>query len=105
MKTMGGAIADQEFTRSMLCFFRWLKLMCFDDPDWAEVFSPSLPAIRQPTYEIGRPAVALLLHSIQSTEDDGDAHPRQILLTSTVRNSRIHRIGRRTFLRYPLKKW
>jgi LacI family transcriptional regulator len=62
-----------------------VSVMSFDDPDWAEVFAPSLTAIEQPTYEIGKSAVSLLLHSIQSTKDDGDVDTRQVLLKSTLR--------------------
>ena len=34
--------------------------MSFDDADWAEVVSPSLTTIAQPTYEMGTAAVDLL---------------------------------------------
>jgi LacI family transcriptional regulator len=62
-----------------------LSVMSFDDPDWAEVLNPSLTAIEQPTYEMGKSAVTLLFESIQSTKDGGDVDTRQILLKSTLR--------------------
>ena len=62
-----------------------VSVMSFDDPDWAEVFSPSLTAIKQPTYEMGKLAVQLLLQSIQSAEDETELQPQQIVLQSTLR--------------------
>lgn len=62
-----------------------VSLMSFDDPDWAEVFSPSLTAIQQPTYEIGNRAVELLLQSIQQAEEESEVEPRQVLLKSSLR--------------------
>ncbi len=62
-----------------------VSVMSFDDADWAEVFNPSLTAIGQPSYEIGKAAVGLLLKSIQSAKDGFDPEPRQILLKSTLR--------------------
>lgn len=61
-----------------------VSLMSFDDSDWAEVFSPSLTAIQQPTYEIGKRAVGLLLQSIQPGEEESEAEPRQIVLKSSL---------------------
>lgn len=62
-----------------------VSVMSFDDADWAEVFNPSLTAIGQPTYEIGKAAVNLLLKSIQSARDGVKTEPKQILLKSTLR--------------------
>jgi DNA-binding LacI/PurR family transcriptional regulator len=59
--------------------------MSFDDADWAEVVSPSLTTIAQPTYEMGKAAVDLLLQSILPSGEQADAKPRQILLKSTMR--------------------
>jgi LacI family transcriptional regulator len=61
-----------------------VSVMSFDDADWAEVFNPSLTTIKQPTYEIGKAAVELLLQSIQSASDETTLEPRQILLKSTL---------------------
>lgn len=36
----------------------------FDDHDWAPYFTPALTVVRQPTYELGRVAAALLLRAI-----------------------------------------
>src|SRR5665213_33256 len=62
-----------------------VSVMSFDDADWAEVINPSLTTIGQPTYEIGKAAVDLLLQSIQSTREGIDLEPRQIVLKSTFR--------------------
>jgi LacI family transcriptional regulator len=62
-----------------------VSVMSFDDPDWAEVISPSLTTIEQPTYEIGKAAVSLLLQSIQANRAGTDLESRQILLKSTLR--------------------
>jgi LacI family transcriptional regulator len=61
-----------------------VSVMSFDDADWAEVFNPSLTTIKQPTYEIGKAALALLLQSIQTFGDAVAPAPRQILLKSTL---------------------
>ncbi len=61
-----------------------VSLMSFDDADWAEVFNPSLTTIGQPTYEIGKAAVGLLLQSIQSSKEGVDLEPRHIVLKSTL---------------------
>ncbi|GAC1434329.1 MAG: LacI family DNA-binding transcriptional regulator [Terriglobales bacterium] len=62
-----------------------VSLMSFDDADWAEIFTPSLTAIEQPTYEIGTRAVQLLLQSIQSAADEAEVEPQQIVLKSSLR--------------------
>lgn len=62
-----------------------ISVMSFDDPDWAEVFSPSLTAIQQPTYEIGKAAMGLLLRSIESDAKGSEPEPQQVVLKSTLR--------------------
>ena len=59
--------------------------MSFDDADWAEVVSPSLTTIGQPTYEMGKAAVDLLLRSILPAGEQSELKPQQILLKSTLR--------------------
>jgi LacI family transcriptional regulator len=61
-----------------------VSLMSFDDSDWATVFTPALTVIEQPTYQIGRTAVQLLLESIQAGES-ADAEKRQVVLKSSLR--------------------
>jgi LacI family transcriptional regulator len=61
-----------------------VSVVCFDDADWAEVTTPSLTTIKQPTYEIGKAAVELLLKSIQSSKEDGQRDRTQIVLKSTL---------------------
>ncbi|MET7763771.1 LacI family DNA-binding transcriptional regulator [Streptomyces sp. NPDC005393] len=43
-----------------------LALVCFDDFSWADVFSPGLTAISQPSREIGSTAVRLLLDRLEN---------------------------------------
>src|SRR5665213_2153800 len=62
-----------------------VSVMSFDDADWADVVRPSLTTIAQPTYEMGKAAVGLLLQSILSTKEQADQEPQQILLKSTLR--------------------
>jgi LacI family transcriptional regulator len=45
-----------------------LALVCFDDFSWADVFSPGLTAISQPSREIGSTAVRLLLNRLEHPE-------------------------------------
>ncbi|MGH9615692.1 MAG: LacI family DNA-binding transcriptional regulator [Acidobacteriaceae bacterium] len=62
-----------------------VSVMTFDDADWAEVVSPTLTTIGQPTYEMGKAAVDLLLQSILPGERQTDSPPEQILLKSALR--------------------
>ena len=61
-----------------------ISVMSFDDADWADVVSPGLTTIGQPTYEIGKAGAKLLLDLIQSPEKQSPGEPRQILLKSTL---------------------
>lgn len=61
-----------------------VSLMSFDDSDWAAVFNPALTVIEQPTYQIGRSAVQLLLQTIQAGEKAA-REKRQIVLKSSLR--------------------
>jgi LacI family transcriptional regulator len=45
-----------------------LALACFDDFAWADLFSPRLTAVSQPSKEIGAQAVRLLLERLQSPD-------------------------------------
>jgi len=62
-----------------------VSLLSFDDSDWAAVANPTLSAIQQPTYEMGRRAMQLLMESIQSAGNGAGVETRQILLKSTLR--------------------
>lgn len=62
---------------------RDIALACFDDFSWADLFSPRLTAISQPSREIGATAVQLLLDRL---EDPGRP-PRTIRLPCTF----VHR--------------
>ena len=60
-----------------------VSLIGFDDFDWASVLNPTLTVIKQPTDQIGRCAVQLLLQTIQSQEKD-DGEKRQVVLKSCL---------------------
>ncbi|WP_406167508.1 LacI family DNA-binding transcriptional regulator [Streptomyces sp. NBC_00996] len=60
-----------------------LALCCFDDFSWADLFTPRLTAIAQPSKEIGAQAVRLLLERITSPGRPG----RTVRLPSTF----VHR--------------
>jgi len=55
-----------------------VALCGFDDHEWAELFSPPLTVVRQPTYEIGTTAARLLARAI-----DGEALPAEAALLKT----------------------
>ena len=84
---------NNRMTLGILRALRELKTPCpervsvlsFDDSDWAAVFNPTLTAIEQPTYEIGKRAVELLLQSIQSARKGAEIETRQVLLKSSLR--------------------
>ncbi|MET8816340.1 LacI family DNA-binding transcriptional regulator [Streptomyces sp. NPDC004549] len=45
-----------------------IALVSFDDFEWADLFSPSLTAVRQPSREVGRAALRLLLERLDAPE-------------------------------------
>jgi LacI family transcriptional regulator len=55
-----------------------VALCGFDDHEWAEIFSPPLTVVRQPTYEIGTTAAQLLARAIR-----GEALPAETILLKT----------------------
>ncbi|MFG2893302.1 LacI family DNA-binding transcriptional regulator [Streptomyces sp. NPDC048248] len=62
---------------------RDIALACFDDFSWADLFTPRLTAIAQPSKEIGATAVRLLLERLEAP----DRPPRTIRLPCTL----VHR--------------
>ncbi|HWT23337.1 MAG TPA: LacI family DNA-binding transcriptional regulator [Solirubrobacteraceae bacterium] len=60
-----------------------IALVTFDDFEWADLFAPRLTAVAQPTGELGRRAVELLL----SRMADPDLPPRTVRLPTTF----VHR--------------
>jgi LacI family transcriptional regulator len=49
-----------------------LSVLGFDDFEWSAYFTPRLTTVAQPTYEMGRQAMQMLLRKLQSpTEKDG----------------------------------
>ena len=57
-----------------------LPLISFDDFDLAEVLTPSLTVVRQPSAELGRQAAQMLFSRIQS---DQVIAPQKIVLSTT----------------------
>jgi LacI family transcriptional regulator len=45
-----------------------ISVISFDDHDWAPIFSPSLTAVRQPTYELGWVAANLLMKMLNQED-------------------------------------
>jgi LacI family transcriptional regulator len=62
-----------------------VSVLSFDDADWAEVFNPSLSAIAQPTFELGRRAMELLLQSMTAVHEGVELKPQQVVLKSSLR--------------------
>lgn len=68
-----------------------ISLLGFDDYLWNRYFSPSLTAVAQDTFEIGRSACRLLLQEIESDRDPTQDQPqekangRRVCLPTTLR--------------------
>lgn len=65
-----------------------LAVIGFDDHEWAPIFTPPLTVVRQPTYEIGATAAALLLNAIA-----GEPVPDVVLLEARLVVRASCRIG------------
>jgi DNA-binding LacI/PurR family transcriptional regulator len=82
-----------RLTLGVLQALRELRIPCpervsiigFDDPDWATVFSPTVTAIDQPAYQIGKASVQLLLKSIRSAGGKAANEAHQVLVKSNLR--------------------
>ena len=57
-----------------------IALAAYDEMDWMYFIRPALTVVAQPTYELGRTAVNLLLQRM----DDPDRPPQQVVLPATV---------------------
>ncbi len=58
-----------------------IAFACFDETMWTNIVSPTITVIKQPTYDIGKNALELLLHRIKG----GRKHPpQQITLNSKL---------------------
>jgi LacI family transcriptional regulator len=60
-----------------------VSLACFDDFEWAGAFHPRLTVLRQPTAEIGRRAMELLLERLAPGKN-GTAPPHRIALRAEL---------------------
>lgn len=66
-----------------------LSVVAFDDFPWADSFQPRLTTIRQPTYEIGRKTVELLIAKIERNLESPDAEPDSSLDTLVVLKNQL----------------
>jgi DNA-binding LacI/PurR family transcriptional regulator len=66
-----------------------ISILGFDDYLWNRYFSPSLTAVAQSTFEMGKRACELLLHSIEKDQEHEPATARRICLPTElhIRNS------------------
>ena len=63
-----------------------VSVLGFDDFEWAANFSPKLTTVAQPTHEIGRQAMRMLLHQIRPRKDGADeASDRVVRLRAELR--------------------
>jgi LacI family transcriptional regulator len=84
-KPDGIFVANNRMTTGALLALRELgvvvpdeiSLVGFDDLPWAELVSPTISTVRQPSYELGRAAAKLLTERMQGV---AGASPREIIL-------------------------
>lgn len=63
-----------------------VSVLGFDDFDWAASFRPSLTTVAQPSYEMGKEAMAMLMQKIQARlEEGGAAEDRVLTLKNELR--------------------
>jgi LacI family transcriptional regulator len=62
-----------------------VSVVSFDDFEWAANFSPRLTTIAQPTYEIGRQAMQMLLRIIRSPKNDPESNEKVMVLSAELR--------------------
>ena len=62
-----------------------VSVVSFDDFEWTANFSPSLTSIAQPTYEIGRKAMKMLLGLIGTPENELNGNEEILVLPAELR--------------------
>jgi LacI family transcriptional regulator len=62
-----------------------VSIVSFDDFEWAANFSPRLTTVAQPTYEIGRQAMRMLLRIIRSAKDNSENKENVMILPAELR--------------------
>jgi DNA-binding LacI/PurR family transcriptional regulator len=62
-----------------------ISILGFDDYLWNRYFSPSLTAVAQSTFEMGKRACELLLHSIENNQEHEPSAARRICLPTELR--------------------
>jgi LacI family transcriptional regulator len=85
---------NNQMTLGLMRALRELDIPCprrvsvvgFDDFDWAASFSPRLTTIAQPSYEMGKQAMALLMEKIEARINDAvPSDDRVLRLTNELR--------------------
>ncbi len=61
-----------------------VSVISFDDFEWAANFSPRLTTVAQPTYEIGRKAMQMLLRTINSAGQENDQIENLLVLPAEL---------------------
>lgn len=67
-----------------------VSVLGFDDLDWAEDFTPPLTTMAQPTLEMGKQSVQMLLRKIESLKEGGTGEEEKVVVLKAdlrVRNS------------------
>jgi LacI family transcriptional regulator len=63
-----------------------VSVLGFDDFDWAANFSPRLTSVAQPTREMGKQAVQMLISNIKSLKDrDNNGEGNVVVLNAELR--------------------
>jgi len=63
-----------------------VSIVCFDDHIWSEFFNPPLTTVAQPSYEIGKLALEMLLRRMEETaQQDVHANGELILLKACLK--------------------
>lgn len=84
---------NNRLTLGILQALRELSIPCpervsvlgFDDSDWAAVFNPAVTTIAQPSDEIGRRAVQLVMQYVRFEQQGGEMDANKIVLKSSLR--------------------
>jgi LacI family transcriptional regulator len=62
-----------------------VSVIGFDDHVWSEFFNPPLTCVSQPSYEIGRRAVEMLLKRLQRDHESSQSDDQITLLKAELR--------------------
>lgn len=75
----------QALSESGVACPQYVSVVSFDDFPWAAHFKPRLTAISQPSHEMGRAALEMLLGAIEASHNKSDAEATEVkVLTGTL---------------------